>query len=310
MRTVGFVEPPCRCRGLIAPLSYATPTHSASPPPRRVAPFGIGDISHARPLPRVRLGGAAPGPAGCPRRDIVVERPVLDLFALLDIFRSAASLAGDIAEDPVESEMPRPRSNGVGRRCRASSDRRHPPNDGPPSPSKGRPPRAGRRRSPRRPPPPRPTRVMRPAGGLLAPTGHPGPQKSGLLPSARRPAPPSVHGGARPPRKVSLWGREGGEKGLAAWRRPPVRAAAARLAPRRSPRPEGPPAAPGGFRAGPRVLRQRRHPPARCGRPALRGRAGRGLHRAASMRPVCLIIHIFTVPEFPCFTGFSARQAR
>jgi hypothetical protein len=62
------------------------------------------------------------------------------------------------------------------------------------------------------------------------------------------------------------------------------------------------------FRAGPRRARAPRPPPARAaaGRP---WPSRRGLHRAASMRPVCLIIHIFTVPEIPYFTGFSSRQA-
>jgi resolvase-like protein/recombinase len=46
--------------------------------------------------------------------------------------------------------MPLTRSDTVGRSCRTSSSRRRPRNDGPPSPSKGRSPRAGRRRPPRR----------------------------------------------------------------------------------------------------------------------------------------------------------------
>ena len=59
----------------------------------------------------------------------------------------------------------------------------------------------------------------------------------------------------------------------------------------------------------PRPARAPRPPPARAAaRPPCR--SGRGLQRAASMRPVRLIIHIFTVPEIPYFTGFSARQAR
>ena len=62
---------------------------------------------------------------------------------------------------------------------------------------------------------------------------------------------------------------------------------------------------PGRSAAGPRP----RPPPARAAaRPPCR--SVRGLQRAASMRPVRLIIHIFTVPEIPYFTGFSSRQAR
>ena len=38
--------------------------------------------------------------------------------------------------------------------------------------------------------PSRPARVMRPAGGLSAPKAHPGPDGSGILPSARPPHPP------------------------------------------------------------------------------------------------------------------------
>ena len=63
------------------------------------------------------------------------------------------------------------------------------------------------------------------------------------------------------------------------------------------------------FRAGPRPARAlaRRRPGRPPGRP---WPSRRGLHRAASMRPARLIIHIFTVPEIPYFTGFSSRQAR
>ena len=63
------------------------------------------------------------------------------------------------------------------------------------------------------------------------------------------------------------------------------------------------------FRAGPGLARAPRPRPARAaaGRP---WPSVRGLHRAASMRPVRLIIHIFTAPEIPYFTGFSSRQAR
>ena len=95
--------------------------------------------------------------------------------------------------------------------------------------------------------------------------------------------------------------------------RPPLRrigldrhAASARPAPRPLPRSA---ARPWRVRAGPRPARAPRPPPARAAaRPPCR--SGRGLHRAASMRPVRLIIHIFTVPEIPYFTGFSSRQAR
>ena len=136
--------------------------------------------------------------------------------------------------------------------------------------------------------PPRPSRVMRPAGGLFAPTGHPGPQRSGLLPSARRPAPPSVHGGARPPRKVSLGGRGGRERscGLAAATglrggRPPRAAPVAA-----SGRPAG---GPWGFRAGRAPVLRRRHPPARCVPAAALGPRGgrppRAAPVAASGRP-------------------------
>ena len=126
-------------------------------------------------------------------------------------------------------------------------------------PELGRPPRSGRRGplvlarvSVGR------ARVMRPAGCLFAPMGHPGPHGSGIVPSARRPPPPAVRGGARPPRKVSLRGREGGEKGLACWRRPPARAAAAGPALCLVPRSECPAAAPvgsGPVAAGPRRRR-------------------------------------------------------
>ena len=90
--------------------------------------------------------------------------------------------------------------------------------------------------------------------------------------------------------------------------RPRCHAAAARLGPGLAPAfGRGALARP--FRAGPRPARAPRPPPARAAaRPPCR--AGRGLQRAASVRPVSLIIHIFTVPEIPYFTGFSSRQAR
>ena len=83
-------------------------------------------------------------------------------------------------------------------------------------------------------------------------------------------------------------------------RRPAPRRASSRVRPRRPGV-----SVPGRSAAGPRP----RPPPARAAaRPPCR--SGRGLQRAASMRPVRLIIHIFTVPEIPYFTGFSSRQAR
>ena len=134
----------------------------------------------------------------------------------------------------------------------------------------------------------RPSRVMRPAGGLFAPRAHPGPDGSGVLPSPRRPRPPcSMWGGSaaatdedhaaaaaplfrdrsHPPRPpvpggcggwLRAWGTRGGRPPRAA----PVAASAAG-----PPRPRGVPG-----RSGP-VLR-RRHPPARAAaRPSLAGRA-------------------------------------
>ena len=91
-------------------------------------------------------------------------------------------------------------------------------------------------------------------------------------------------------------------------RQPRSHAASARLAPGSSPASRrAAPARP--FRAGLWLARAPRPRPSRAagGRP---WPPVRGLHRAASVRPVRLIIHIFTVPEIPYFTGFSSRQAR
>ena len=230
--------------------------------------------------------------------------------------------------------------------------------------------------------PDRPSRVMRPAGGLPGPTGILS-RLSGILPSRGGRAPQAQVGG--PGRREQIYGRRcaalvlvsqppppppRSPGGCGGWLRghprlvarpfrrqpsprPRCHAASARPAPRPSrvpprragppvpasaparPRPVAPPppasaSMPRGLGppgSGPSPAFHRAPPPARSGpvhgrtRPARRPlparaaarppcRSGRGLQRAASMRPARLIIHIFTVPEIPYFTGFSARQAR
>jgi hypothetical protein len=99
--------------------------------------------------------------------------------------------------------------------------------------------------------------------------------------------------------------------------RPRCHAAPARPAPRPLPRSAAPPwlarsavgraspPAPASPPAGLRLGRGRVRPGPRPPAPLRRGPPAAGLSRYVS-----LIFHVFTVPEIPYFTGFSARQAR
>ena len=184
--------------------------------------------------------------------------------------------------------------------------------------------------------------------GACAPRAHPGPNGSGILPSARPPHPHETCGGVRRPRELVWRGEKGVKKGL-----PPPAPASARPF-RRRPWPARGPSAPpppdrprchaASARPGPGAVS--RVPPRRVGPPvppsaarspgpglpsggvAARGprpgsaagasRPGprppaplrRGPPAAGLSRHVSLIFHVFTVPEIPYFTGFSARQAR
>ncbi len=170
-----------------------------------------------------------------------------------------------------------------------------------------RPSKMGRR--PRAVGPPFVPHGMPAAGGRCGAHGPSGPRWVGRRALRAAASAPMSSWGARPPRNISLWGRKGERRvspaggGPRHARRSPVPRHASRRVRKARRRPRG---VPGRSSAGPPPA----SPPGPGGRPALRGRSGRGLPRAASMRPDCLIIHVFTMPEIPYFTGFSAGQAR
>ena len=149
---------------------------------------------------------------------------------------------------------------------------------------------------------PRPARAPSPPLRRLRPRCHAASARPGPGPSpAFHRAPPPARSGVGPGPPAPCRPPSAGIRLDATRRRP---------APCRGRHPRSARAAPAcPFRAGRRPARAPRPLPARAaaGRP---WPSVRGLHRAASVRPVRLIIHIFTVQEIPYFTGFSSRQAR
>ena len=234
---------------------------------------------------------AAVRPAKVPRAGDVPDRParVMRPAGGLSAPRAHPGRMGRASCPPAAASPPMSPWGGFGgreqiygRRCAALVFVSHPP-PAPPVPG-------GVRGVAAKPPAPRrlPHAASARPGLGLSPAFH---RAAPPCPFRRRPRPARAPSAPPPPD------------------RPRCHAASARPASAPSSRVRAAPPGLRPFRAGPRPARAPRPPPARAAaRPPCR--SGRGLHRAASMRPVRLIIHIFTVPEIPYFTGFSARQAR